>query len=95
MAFEPRTDWKNKPDQSTPIKAEDLIRIEQGIADSEAVGADAAKVAADAAKTATWGQVSNKPSAFTPADHTHEIADVEGLQAALDALSERLDGLEA
>lgn len=32
MAFVPRDDWKNLPDTSTPIKAEDMIRIEAGIA---------------------------------------------------------------
>lgn len=38
MAFEPRTDWKDAPDKSTPIKAADLIRIEKGIAEKAAQG---------------------------------------------------------
>ena len=33
---------------------------------------------------AAWGSVSGKPSTFPPADHDHAIADVTGLQSALD-----------
>lgn len=40
MAYTPRTDWKNLPDESTPVTAEDLIRIEQGIADAHTAIAD-------------------------------------------------------
>ena len=32
----------------------------------------------------TWGDVTGKPSTFPPATHTHSIADIEGLQEALD-----------
>lgn len=32
----------------------------------------------------TWDEVSGKPTTFTPATHTHTIAQVTGLQAALD-----------
>lgn len=32
-----------------------------------------------------WQDVTGKPTAFTPSAHTHAIADVTGLQAALDA----------
>ena len=39
---------------------------------------------AAAALTADWGSISSKPSTFTPAAHTHAIADVTGLQTALD-----------
>lgn len=39
---------------------------------------------AAAALTAAWANVSGKPSTFTPSAHTHAIADVTGLQAALD-----------
>src|SRR5699024_11276873 len=53
-----------------PITAAELNRME--------TAGDAA------AKTATWGSVSNKPSTFPPADHDHAIADVTGLQSALD-----------
>lgn len=80
MAFEPDK-WAAGEDGGTPITADELNRIEQA--------------GADAAKTAAWGQISNRPSKFTPADHTHAIEDVDGLRAALDALGERLDALEA
>lgn len=33
----------------------------------------------------TWASISGKPSTFTPSAHTHLIADVTGLQTALDA----------
>lgn len=42
----------------------------------------------------TWAQVTGKPTTFTPATHSHAIADVGGLQAALDAILSRLDTLE-
>lgn len=32
----------------------------------------------------TWGNVSGKPTTFTPSSHTHVIGDVTGLQTALD-----------
>lgn len=32
----------------------------------------------------TWEEVSGKPTTFTPAEHTHTIANVSGLQSALD-----------
>lgn len=32
----------------------------------------------------SWSSVTGKPSTFTPATHTHAVADVTGLQAALD-----------
>lgn len=32
----------------------------------------------------TWGNVAGKPSTFTPSAHTHTIANVTGLQSALD-----------
>ena len=35
--------------------------------------------------TTTWGEVTNKPATFPPSTHTHAIADVNGLQAALNA----------
>ena len=40
MAYTPRTDWKNLPDDSTPVTAADLIRIEQGIADAHTAVSD-------------------------------------------------------
>ena len=39
---------------------------------------------ADSANAVTWGNVSGKPSTFTPSSHTHTIANVTGLQTALD-----------
>lgn len=33
----------------------------------------------------TWGEVTGKPTTFAPAAHQHAIADVTGLQSALDA----------
>lgn len=39
----------------------------------------------DQAASVPWGGVTGKPATFTPAAHNHPIADVTGLQAALDA----------
>jgi hypothetical protein len=33
---------------------------------------------------ADWGDITNKPSTFTPSTHSHAISDVTGLQTALD-----------
>ena len=33
----------------------------------------------------SWGEVTGKPTSFTPSSHTHAISQVSGLQAALDA----------
>ena len=35
----------------------------------------------------TWGNISGKPSSFTPLSHTHPISQITGLQAALDSKS--------
>lgn len=35
--------------------------------------------------TVTWADIQNKPSEFTPSAHTHEITEVNGLQADLDS----------
>ena len=45
--------------------------------------------------TPTWGEVTGKPSTFAPATHTHAIADVTGLQAIIDDLTDRIEALEA
>ena len=37
------------------------------------------------ADAVAWGDVAGKPTTFAPSEHTHEIADVTGLQDALDA----------
>lgn len=39
---------------------------------------------ADSAGSVAWDNVSGKPSTFSPSSHTHSIANVTGLQAALD-----------
>ena len=41
--------------------------------------------AASSTSTVTWTDVIGKPSTFAPSTHTHTIAQVDGLQAALDA----------
>lgn len=41
--------------------------------------------AAEVADSAPWTGITGKPSSFTPSPHTHAIADVTGLQGALDA----------
>lgn len=42
----------------------------------------------------TWAQVTGKPTTFAPSAHTHEIADVNGLQGALDDKLDSADALE-
>ena len=76
-----------------PVTSDDVTVDEEGgtltayIADNDA--------AVDAAsKTATWGQVANRPSTFTPSTHTHEIEDINGLQAKIEELEGRLAALE-
>jgi hypothetical protein len=41
--------------------------------------------AASSTSTVTWTDVIGKPATFAPSTHTHTIAQVDGLQAALDA----------
>ena len=79
MAYEKyNDDWVNLPATDTPISAEALEHIEQGVA-------DATDAAESAASTATWGQVANRPSTFPPAPHDHDAeditVDVEGITA--------------
>lgn len=88
MAFDPRTDWKNQPDTSTPVTAEDLIRIEQGIADAHAAVDDPAFPAS--AITSGTFTVARIP--------TLAASKVTGLSAALDKIDDletRLAALEA
>src|SRR5699024_6504991 len=42
-----------------------------------------------------WGDVTGKPSTFTPATHSHEIEDVNGLESRLAAIEAALEGGEA
>lgn len=90
MAYVP-FEWADGSAGGTPITAERLNAVEQGVA--------------AAGSTATWGQVANRPSTFAPAAHKHPAADVtgtlsaaqvptiavskvSGLQAALDGLAD-------
>ncbi len=41
--------------------------------------------AAEVADAAPWAGITGKPTSFTPSSHSHSIAQVTGLQAALDA----------
>lgn len=68
MAYTPQ-EWRNG-DPSTPLSAERLSHIENGIADMEH-------------PTPTWASVTGKPATFPPATHAHATADVTGLDAAL------------
>lgn len=83
MAYEPKLDWVDDPDAGatkpgmTPIMADDMKRIEQGVDDAH-------DLAGSAAETAAWPKVTGKPSSFPAADHDHAIGDVTGLQSALD-----------
>lgn len=43
----------------------------------------------------SWSDITDKPSTFTPASHTHGIEDVDGLQAIIDDLESRVAALES
>lgn len=63
--------WKNDPSTDTPVSADALNHIEQGIVDaSDAVSVE-------------WGDVGGKPSTFTPDVHTHSLSEVDGLSGEL------------
>lgn len=47
-------------------------------------------LALEEAPAPTWGEVSDKPEAFPPAEHDHQIEDVEGLTAALQGKQDAL-----
>lgn len=47
--------------------------------------ADGKVDAAEAADSVPWAGITGKPSSFTPSTHSHAIAQVTGLQSALDA----------
>lgn len=67
MAYVP-FEWADGSAGGTPITAERLNAVEQGVA--------------EAGSTATWGQVSNRPSSFTPAEHEHPASDITGTLTA-------------
>lgn len=35
----------------------------------------------------SWGAITGKPHSYTPGSHSHELASINGLQAALDSIS--------
>lgn len=43
----------------------------------------------------SWEEIENKPTDYLPAAHTHPMADIEGIQDALDEIERRLEALEA
>ncbi|WP_434222488.1 hypothetical protein [Limnospira platensis] len=45
---------------------------------------DISSAPATATRLPTWSEVTSKPTTFTPSEHTHTIANVTGLQGALD-----------
>ena len=57
------------------------------VVDTEKLGEEAGYqvYVAGSAASVDWSGVQNKPTEFTPATHTHEIAGVTGLQDALDS----------
>lgn len=77
MAYE-KQNWADGEAGGTPLSAARLNHIETGI--------EEAASAADSAPA--WGEVTGKPSTFTPASHTHTIANVTGLQDELDGKQE-------
>lgn len=96
MAFTPRTDWVPDPDQPptkpgmTPITADDMIRIEKGIADAH----ETADSAAAAGHKHAAGDIDS--GTFSTARIPNlAISKVTGLQDALDALSARLEAVES
>ena len=92
MAFTKKT-WADGADGGTPITADELDRMEQGIAD----GQNEAQV--------TWATLSDKPSTFPPeigttattakaGNYAPAVGDVTGLQAILDDFETRISALE-
>ena len=43
----------------------------------------------------TWGNIKNKPSKFTPSDHTHPVEDIDGLLDNIKKLEDRIETLES
>lgn len=58
---------------------------------SKADAASTYLVKTDPAASVAWANVTGKPGTFTPSSHTHTIANVTGLQSALDALLSKTD----
>lgn len=63
-------------------------KIADGSITTEKFNANAkapAATTADSAGAVAWGNVTDKPSTFTPSSHTHSISDVTNLQSTLDS----------
>lgn len=76
MAYD-KQEWRNK-DKSTPLSASRLLHIEDGIKGAH----DAVENLPEPSNEApSWGDVTDKPSSFTPEDHTHEAADISDSSA--------------
>lgn len=90
MAYNP-FEWKDGSEGETPITAERLNALEQGVA--------------EAGEEVSWGSIKEKPAEYPPEDHTHPasdiqgklsnsqlpnifISDIDGLQGDLESLSE-------
>lgn len=71
MPFTPRFDWTNKPSHTTPIKAEDLLRYENGIAaavEKPAGGTDG-QALIKSGSAVVWGTVAGGGGAATLTDN--------------------------
>jgi hypothetical protein len=60
-----------------------------------AVAEAVADLIAGGTVSASWDDITGRPSTFAPSAHTHEIDQVSGLTAALDGLAAAIDALEA
>lgn len=95
--------WRNN-DRSTPLSAERLNHMEEGIADahSNAVGDDAGDVMwselnpildgkAPVSHQHSWGDVTDKPDVYPPETHSHTQY---ATTSAVDGVSGRVTALE-
>ena len=84
----------SQPKQVRVVSA-DAPRAGQGLEPTAFFDEDGEPIEFGGGGSVAWGDVTGKPSTFAPATHEHAIADVTGLQTALDAITDRLDALEA
>lgn len=89
-------DWRDLPDESTPILASELERMEQNTEDAaNAAGAATSAVAGFAGRigaaedrvSAAEAGIFDLDATKAESQHTHQIADTTGLQGALDGKS--------
>lgn len=59
-------------------------KIADGAVTSEKLAQEVSDLITAQGQSAEWAQVSGKPDEYKPEDHTHPIAQVDGLQAGLD-----------